>query len=127
LLRHIVTRHLSDNSAQLLPFCLIVPVGRQIVSLTARRIPDPISPGGPAAVLPRRSPFVPKDQIMLKRVIERTAGFGIGLLILGIVLGTFPLGGCRKERVVDVQTPVGDVQVDKDRLNGDVDVKVDTD
>jgi hypothetical protein len=64
---------------------------------------------------------------MLKRAIERTAGLGIGLLALGIVVGTITLGGCRKERVVDVQTPVGDVQVDKDRLNGDVEVKVDTD
>jgi hypothetical protein len=37
------------------------------------------------------------------------------------------LSGCRKERVVDVQTPIGDVNVDKDRLDGDVEVKVDTD
>lgn len=62
---------------------------------------------------------------MLLRSSRHNAQLVLGL-ILGICLGTGTLSGC-KERVVDVQTPIGDVQVDKDRLDGDVDVKVDTD
>ena len=63
---------------------------------------------------------------MLNRTSGRNAGLGIGMLVFGVVLGTLTVGGCRKERVVDVRTPIGDVQVDKDKLDGDVEVKVDT-
>ena len=45
-------------------------------------------------------------------------------LALGTCLGLVALGGCqRKERVVDVRTPAGDVTVDRNVDNGDVEVK----
>jgi hypothetical protein len=70
---------------------------------------------------------VPKeDQIMSRQMNGLNARLLIGLA-LGIWLAAGTLSGCRKERVVDVQTPIGDVQVDKDKVNGDVEVKVDTD
>jgi len=34
-------------------------------------------------------------------------------------------GGCQRERIVDVKTPVGNATVDKDKNTGDVGVKVD--
>ena len=45
----------------------------------------------------------------------------IGLFVVGTCCSLFALSGCeRKERVVDVKTPVGDVQVDKTvKPNGD--------
>lgn len=62
---------------------------------------------------------------MFSKMSEQTVRLVIALT-LGICLGPGTLSGCRKERVVDVQTPIGDVKVDKDKVNGDVDVKVDT-
>ena len=36
--------------------------------------------------------------------------------------------GCeRKEKVVDIETPIGDVKVERDKSNGNVDVDVDAD
>jgi hypothetical protein len=69
---------------------------------------------------------------MLKQTRGLNTRFGVGSLAvamcLGITcLGLFSLSGCeRKERVVDVQTPIGDVKVDKTVDDGDVDVKVNT-
>ncbi len=63
---------------------------------------------------------------MLNRIGVRYAGLSIGAIVVGTCLGLLALGGCeRKERVVDVKTPIGDVKVDKNVDNGDVDVKVD--
>jgi hypothetical protein len=43
---------------------------------------------------------------------------------LGTCLTLVALGGCeRKERVVDVRTPAGDVTVDRNVDNGNVEVK----
>lgn len=40
-------------------------------------------------------------------------------------IGTIPLAGCeRKERVIDVQTPGGDVEVDRNIDTGEVEVDV---
>lgn len=58
--------------------------------------------------------------LLLKSVFPASMVFS-GLLIMA--LGA-TLGGC-KERVVDVDTPLGDVKVDRDRLDGGVDVDVD--
>lgn len=45
---------------------------------------------------------------------------------LAFCLAVIASVGCeRKERVVDVQTPAGDVKVDRNIDNGHVDVKVD--
>lgn len=39
-----------------------------------------------------------------------------------------PLAGCqKKETIVDVKTPAGDVEVTKDKADGDVEVTVDGD
>ena len=46
-------------------------------------------------------------------------------LLVALCLGACALGGCaRKERVVDVQTPGGDLHVDRDKDTGAVEVKV---
>lgn len=45
-----------------------------------------------------------------------------GLLIMAIGA---TLGGCTKERVVEVDTPRGGVTVDRDKRDGSVDVNVD--
>ena len=40
-------------------------------------------------------------------------------------IGLIPLAGCeRKERVVDVQTPAGDVEVNRNIDSGEVEVEV---
>jgi hypothetical protein len=45
--------------------------------------------------------------------------------LLATSLGTFTLAGCeRKERVVDVETPVGDVEVDRNVDTGEVEVDI---
>jgi hypothetical protein len=45
--------------------------------------------------------------------------------LLATSLGTFVVAGCeRKERVVDVETPVGDVEVDRNLDTGEVEVNV---
>ena len=64
---------------------------------------------------------------MWKQTRGLNARFGIGSMAVAICLGLFSLSGCeRKERVVDVQTPIGDVKVDKTVDDSDVDVKVNT-
>ena len=46
-------------------------------------------------------------------------------LILAACVVVLTLGGCeRKERVLDVQTPEGSIQVDRNVDTGEVDVKV---
>jgi hypothetical protein len=63
---------------------------------------------------------------MWNRTCGRVARLGIGFVLLGVCVGLFASSGCsRKERVADVQTPVGDVKVDRDKTNGDVEVNVD--
>ena len=62
---------------------------------------------------------------MFSKISEQNARLAIALA-LGVCFGAGTLSGCRKERVVDVQTPIGDVKVDKDKVNGDVEVNVDT-
>ena len=69
---------------------------------------------------------------MLKQARGLNARFGIGSLTVATCLGIACLGLCslsgceRKERVVDVKTPIGDVKVDKTVDDSDVEVKVDT-
>jgi hypothetical protein len=108
------------------------------VGSTSSRTFDSAGPGGDwipiqlcraakAAVLPRRSK-IPEEQTMLTRTRGLNARLGICIAALGACFGACALNGCdRKERVVDVQTPIGDVKVDKDKVDGDVEVKVDTD
>jgi hypothetical protein len=67
-----------------------------------------------------------KELSMFSRISRQRLRPAI-LLMFTACLGAGTLNGCRKERVVDVQTPVGDVNVDRDKLDGDVDVKVDVD
>ena len=63
----------------------------------------------------------------MKQIEGQNVRIGAGLLAVVACLGMFSLSGCeRKERVVDVQTPIGDVKVDKTVDDGDVDVKVNT-
>ena len=50
-----------------------------------------------------------------------------GLLAVAACCATFTLAGCeRKERVLDVKTPAGDVKVDKNLDTGGVEVKTNT-
>lgn len=50
------------------------------------------------------------------------------LLTLALGLSTFPLAGCdTKEEVLDIETPGGSVEVNRDRSSGDVEVDVDKD
>lgn len=64
---------------------------------------------------------------MLNRIFKRKSQLAV-VFALGTCLGLSSLGGCqRKERVVDVRTPAGDVTVDRNVDNGDVEVKTDTD
>ena len=58
---------------------------------------------------------------MLMRTGGLTTRLGVCTLAIGTCFSLFALSGCeRKERVVDVKTPVGDVQVDKTvKPNGD--------
>ncbi len=54
---------------------------------------------------------------MFKRV------FTSGPLVLSVCFAAIALAGCeRKERVIDVRTPAGDVKVDRNIDNGDVEV-----
>ncbi len=47
--------------------------------------------------------------------------------LLVLAAACFVFAGCqKKETVVDVKTPIGDVEVTKDTSNGDVEVNVDT-
>jgi hypothetical protein len=60
---------------------------------------------------------------MLKPFRETNTLLAIALT-LGTCLSLVALGGCaRKERVVDVRTPAGDVTVDRNVDNGNVEVK----
>jgi hypothetical protein len=62
---------------------------------------------------------------MLMRNGGLNARLGICLIAVGTCFSLFALSGCeRKQRVVDVETPVGDVKVDKGVESGNVDVKV---
>ena len=46
-------------------------------------------------------------------------------LATGIALAAALIAGCeRKETIVDVKTPVGDVEVERDKVDNSVDVKV---
>jgi len=47
------------------------------------------------------------------------------ILVLSVCLGAFSLVGCeRKERVLDVQTPEGSLEVDRNIDTGEVEVEV---
>jgi hypothetical protein len=47
------------------------------------------------------------------------------LVVSATCLAAITLSGCeRKERVVDIETPVGDVEVDRNIDTGEVEVKV---
>jgi len=49
----------------------------------------------------------------------------ISACLLGLCLGAVSLPGCeRKERVLDVQTPEGSLQVDRNIDTGEVEVEV---
>jgi len=49
----------------------------------------------------------------------------IGVILCAGLLGGASLTGCeRKERIVDVETPVGDVEVDRGVDSGNVEVEV---
>jgi hypothetical protein len=51
---------------------------------------------------------------MLKRMVGLRARLITTAAAIATCSGVFALAGCeRKERVVDVQTPIGDVKVDK--------------
>ena len=64
---------------------------------------------------------------MLNRIFQPNSQLAV-VLTLGACLGFTALSGCqRKERVVDVRTPVGDVKVDRNVDNGDVEVKTNID
>ena len=64
---------------------------------------------------------------MLNRIFKRKSQLAL-VFALGASLGVSSLGGCqRKERVVDVRTPAGDVTVDRNVDNGNVEVKTNTD
>jgi hypothetical protein len=58
---------------------------------------------------------------MLNRTLGLRARISVAALVLAAGFGACGLAGCEhKERVVDVKTPVGDVQVDKTvKPNGD--------
>jgi hypothetical protein len=46
-----------------------------------------------------------------------------GPLVLSLCIAAITLAGCeRKERVIDVRTPAGDVKVDRNIDNGNVEV-----
>jgi hypothetical protein len=46
-----------------------------------------------------------------------------GPLVLSVCIAAITLAGCeRKERVIDVRTPAGDVKVDRNIDNGNVEV-----
>ena len=50
--------------------------------------------------------------------------FSTFLLALAVCTATFALAGCeRKERVVDVRTPAGDMKVDRNIDSGKVEVE----
>jgi hypothetical protein len=47
------------------------------------------------------------------------------LIVLAASLSAFTIAGCeRKERILDVETPAGDVEVDRNIDTGEVEVKV---
>jgi hypothetical protein len=51
---------------------------------------------------------------MLKQMIGLRARLTTSVVAVAMCFGVFALAGCeRKERVVDVKTPIGDVKVDK--------------
>jgi hypothetical protein len=73
-------------------------------------------PESDAAIVAVRSPLTPasRGETMLKRMTGLRARLTISAVAVAASVGIFPLAGCeRKERVVDVQTPIGDVKVDK--------------
>jgi hypothetical protein len=50
---------------------------------------------------------------------------GVSLVVIASCFATFTLTGCeRKERVLDVQTPAGDVKVDRNIDTGEVEVDI---
>ena len=50
--------------------------------------------------------------------------FALGTIVFSLCLAAFTLTGCeRKERVIDVRTPAGDVKVDRNIDNGKVEVQ----
>jgi hypothetical protein len=54
---------------------------------------------------------------MTKRVLAS------GALVVSVCFAAITLAGCeRKERVIDVRTPAGDVKVDRNIDNGNVEV-----
>lgn len=54
---------------------------------------------------------------------HRLSAIAAGLTALATCLGTFTIAGCeRKERVIDIQTPAGDVKVDRNIDSGKVEV-----
>jgi hypothetical protein len=55
------------------------------------------------------------------KVRELFAAFVLPQLVLGLVVA-FTLGCDNKETVLDVETPGGEVEVERDRDTGDVDV-----
>jgi hypothetical protein len=49
----------------------------------------------------------------------------VSLVVIASCFATFTLTGCdRKERVLDVQTPAGDVKVDRNIDTGEVEVDI---
>jgi hypothetical protein len=48
------------------------------------------------------------------------------LLACGVLAGALAIGGCdRKEKLLDVETPWSDIEVERDRTTGRVEVDVD--
>jgi hypothetical protein len=61
---------------------------------------------------------------MQSQVSRYTAG-PLQVLALLASLSLLPLGGCeRKEKVLDIETPEGEIEVERSLDDGDVDVKI---
>jgi hypothetical protein len=61
------------------------------------------------------------------RLSRLSPAFGVRLVLVAvcIAIATLPFAGCeRKERVLDVETPGADVEVDRNVDTGEVDVSV---
>lgn len=53
-------------------------------------------------------------------MVRQIRAIGVALL-----LGAIGLTGCQtKETIVDIETPNGDIEVERDRTTGDTDVKI---
>jgi hypothetical protein len=72
------------------------------------------------------SGFAPpqRNTIMLRFRKLFSMPFAALVLLLAVVSTTLFTGCQRKERVVDIRTPAGDVHVDRDTNTGDVEVNV---